>query len=37
VIWIPVVTNIANSVGAITFTDSQVANFTQRFYRIATP
>jgi hypothetical protein len=37
VIWTPVVTNSANSASVISFTDSQVANFTQRFYRVATP
>jgi hypothetical protein len=37
VIWTPIATNNANSAGVISFTDSQVTNFTQRFYRMATP
>jgi Alginate lyase/Immunoglobulin domain/Glycine-rich domain len=37
VTWTPVVTNNADSNGTFSFTDLQVSNFTQRFYRVETP
>jgi hypothetical protein len=37
VTWTPLVTNNANSAGVISFTDTQVTNYNQRFYRISTP
>ncbi len=37
VTWTPVATNNADPNGVFSFTDSQVSNFTQRFYRVGTP
>jgi Alginate lyase/Immunoglobulin domain len=37
VVWTPVTTNNADSNGVFHFTDSQVTNFTQRFYRVGVP
>jgi hypothetical protein len=35
--WIPIATNAADSLGLFNFTDTQATNYSQRFYRIATP
>ena len=37
VTWLPVTTNNAAASGAFSLTDPQAGNFTQRFYRVATP
>ncbi|HXI69435.1 MAG TPA: polysaccharide lyase family 7 protein [Verrucomicrobiae bacterium] len=37
VTWLPVTTNNAAANGAFSLTDPQAGNFTQRFYRVATP
>jgi hypothetical protein len=37
VIWISVATNIGDTNGIFNFTDWQVTNFAQRFYRVGTP
>ena len=35
--WMPMATNSAAANGIFSFTDSQVTNFAQRFYRVSTP
>jgi hypothetical protein len=37
VTWTPIATNSAGANGGFSFTDSQAASFTQRFYRVTTP
>jgi Chondroitinase B/Immunoglobulin I-set domain len=37
VVWVPVATNNSDAHGIFSFTDLQVTNFMQRFYRVGTP
>jgi autotransporter-associated beta strand protein len=37
VAWVPLASNVSDGNGAFQFTDNQVSNFLQRFYRIAPP
>ena len=37
VVWVPLATNTADTNGNFNFTDLQVTNFSQRFYRVGTP
>jgi hypothetical protein len=37
VVWVPLATNVADTNGMLSFTDSQAASFPQRFYRLHTP
>jgi len=36
-VWVAVATNNADAAGNFSFTDLQVTNFVQRFYRVGTP
>jgi hypothetical protein len=37
VLWVPVVTNVADTNGGFSFTDAQATNFPLRFYRVSVP